>query len=111
VGLVKLGHVSLDGAKVRANVSKHNAMSYALIEKSVVELEAEVKRLLPEAEATDEVDDGQHGKRWRGEDLPEEVRFKQRPLLRIKEVKAFWSAKLWSRPTRNGYQLFSIFKQ
>jgi len=41
------------------NASKHKAMSYAWMEKSVVELEAEVKRLLAEAEATDEIEDDQ----------------------------------------------------
>jgi transposase len=86
-GLVKLGHVSLDGTKVRANASKHKAMSYARMERSVVELEAEVKRLLSEAEATDEVEDGQYGKGRRGDELPEELRFKQGRLSRIKEAK------------------------
>src|SRR5512139_3951959 len=86
-GLVKLGHVSLDGTKVRVDASKHKAMSYARMEKSVVELEAEVKRLLAEAEATDEVEDGQYGKGRRGDELPEELRFKQGRLSRIKEAK------------------------
>jgi hypothetical protein len=57
------------------------------MEKSVVELEAEVKRLLAEAEATDEVEDGQYGKGRRGDELPEELRFKQGRLSRIKEAK------------------------
>ena len=86
-GLVKLGHVSLDGTKVRANASKHKAMSYARMEKSVVELEAEVKRLMTEAEATDEMEDGQYGQGRRGDELPEELRFKQGRLLKIKEAK------------------------
>jgi transposase len=86
-GLVKLGHVSLDGTKVRANASKHKAMSYARMERSVVELEAEVKRLFAEAEATDKVEDGQYGKGQRGDELPEELRFKQGRLSRIKEAK------------------------
>ena len=86
-GLVKLGHVSLDGTKVRANASKHKAMSYARMEKSVVELEAEVKRLIAEAEATDEREDDRYGKGRRGDELPEELRFKQGRLLRIKEAK------------------------
>ena len=72
-GLVKLGHVCLDGTKVRANASKHKAMSYARMEKSVVELEAEVRRLLVEAEATDEAEDSRYGKGLRGEELPEEL--------------------------------------
>lgn len=85
-GLVKLGHVSLDGTKVRANASKHKAMSYARMEKSVVELEAEVRRLLTEAEATDKMEEGQYGQ-GRGDELPEELRFKQSRLSRIKEAK------------------------
>jgi transposase len=86
-GLVKLGHVSLDGTKVRANASKHKAMSYARMEKSVMELEAEVKRLLAEAEATDEAEDQRYGKDRHGDELPEELRFKQGRLARIKEAK------------------------
>jgi transposase len=86
-GLIKLGHVSLDGTKVRANASKHKAMSYARMEKSVAELEAEVKRLLAAAETTDESEDSRYGKGRRGDELPEELRFKQSRLTRIKEAK------------------------
>jgi len=50
-------------------------MSYARMEKSVVELEADVKRLLSQAEATDEVEDGQHGKGQSGDELSEGLRF------------------------------------
>jgi hypothetical protein len=86
-GLVKLGHVSLDGTKVHANASKHKAMSYGRMEKSIAELEAEVKRLLAEAKATDEAEDAEHGKGRRGDELPEALRFKQSRLARIKEAK------------------------
>ena len=86
-GLVKLGHVSLDGTKVRANASKHKAMSYARMEKSVAELEAEVTRLLAEAEATDEADDERYGKGRRGDELPDELKFKLSRLAKIKEAK------------------------
>src|SRR5512139_3876353 len=86
-GLVKLGHVSLDGTKVRANASKHKAMSYARMEKSVVELEAEVKRLLAEAEAIDEAEDDRYGKDRHGDELPEQLRYKQGRLAKIKEAK------------------------
>jgi transposase len=86
-GLVKLGHVSLDGTKVRANASKHKAMSYGRMEKSVVELEGEVKQLLAEAEGTDKAEDGRYGKGRRSEELPEELRFKQSRLAKIKEAK------------------------
>jgi transposase len=86
-GLVKLGHVSLDGTKVRANASKHKAMSYGRMEKSVVELEGEVKRLLAEAEGTDTAEDNRYGRGRQDEALPEELRFKQSRLAKIKEAK------------------------
>lgn len=86
VGLVRLGHVSLDGTKVKANASKHKAMSYGRMEKKAEELEAEVKRLLIEAQAVDDEEDTEYGKGNRGDELPEELRFKQDRLKKIKEA-------------------------
>jgi transposase len=86
VGLVKLGHVSLDGTKVKANASKHKAMSYGRMEKKAEELEAEVQRLLAEAQAIDDAEDAQYGKGKRGDELPEDLRFKQDRLRKIKEA-------------------------
>ena len=86
VGLVKLGHVSLDGTKVKANASKHKAMSYCRMEKKAEELEAEVRRLLQEAQAVDDAEDALYGKGKRGDELPEELRFKQKRLEKIKEA-------------------------
>jgi len=86
-GIVKLGHVALDGTKVKANASKHKAMSYVRMQKSAAELEAEVKRLLGEAEATDQAEDKRFGKGVRGDELPEELRFKESRLAKIKEAK------------------------
>jgi len=85
-GLVKLGHVSLDGTKVKANASKHKAMSYGRMEKKAEELEAEVKRLLTEAQAVDDAEDAKYGKGNRGDELPNELRFKQDRLRKIKEA-------------------------
>jgi transposase len=86
VGLVKLGHVSLDGTKVKANASKHKAMSYGRMEKKAEELEGEVKRLLAEAQAVDDAEDVRYGKDKRGDELPKELRFKQDRLRKIKEA-------------------------
>ncbi len=86
VGLVKLGHVSLDGTKVKANASKHKAMSYGRMEKKAEELEGEVKRLLAEAQAVDDAEDARYGKDKRGDELPKELRFKQNRLRKIKEA-------------------------
>src|SRR6185312_3198386 len=86
-GLVRLGHVALDGTKLRANASKHKAMSYGRMEEKIAELEAQVKELLAEAEAADQAEDAQHGSR-RGDELPEELRFRQQRLEKIQQAKA-----------------------
>ena len=52
-GLVSLGNVALDGSKIRANASRHRAMSYDRMVRAEVELAAEVKTLLADAERTD----------------------------------------------------------
>jgi transposase len=86
-GLVKLGHVALDGTKVKANASKHKAMSYDRMQKNAAELEAEVQRMLQEAEAADRAEDQGYGQGRRGDELPEELRFKESRLAKIKEAK------------------------
>ena len=85
-GLVRLGHVALDGTKMRANASKHKAMSYGRMEEKIGELEAQVKELLAEAEAVDQAEDAQYGSR-RGDELPEELRFRQQRLEKIRQAK------------------------
>lgn len=86
-GLVKLGHVALDGTKVKANASKHKAMSYDHMQKKTDELEAEIARLLAEAEAIDAAEDVRYGRGKRGDELPEELRFRERRLRKIQEAK------------------------
>ena len=68
-GLVKLGHVALDGTKVKANASKHKAMSYERMGETEKKLEEEVKALLAEAARADAEEDGKYGKGKRGIDL------------------------------------------
>jgi len=86
-GLVKLGHVALDGTKIKANASKHKAMSYARMKKREAELEAEVDRWLGAAEAADREEDKLHGKR-RGDEMPDWVADKQKRLQKIREARA-----------------------
>jgi transposase len=86
-GLVKLGHVALDGTKVRANASRHKAMSYGRMEQKEGELEVEVARLLAEAEAVDAAEDERYGRGKRGDELPEELRFRQSRLEKIRAAK------------------------
>jgi len=86
-GLVKLGHIALDGTKIKANASKHKAMSYGHMQKRTDELKAEIARLMVEAQAIDEAEDVRYGKGKRGDELPEELRFRERRLQKIQEAK------------------------
>ena len=87
-GLVQLGHVALDGTKIRANASKHKAMSYRRMQEAEPALAAEVARWLAEAEATDIREDGAHGAAQRGDELPAWVANKQARLTKIRAAKA-----------------------
>jgi transposase len=87
-GLVKLGHVSLDGTKVRANASKHKAMSYGRMKEKEAVLESEVGRLLKEAQEVDEAEDQRYGRERRGDELPRELAFRESRLQKIREAKA-----------------------
>jgi transposase len=86
-GLVKLGHVALDGTKIRANASKHKAMSYDRMKKREAELRAEVDRWLEAAEAADAQEDKHYGDK-RGDEMPDWVADKQKRLEKIREAKA-----------------------
>jgi transposase len=86
-GLVKLGHVALDGTKIKANASKHKAMSYERMKKREAELKAEVDRWLEAAEAADREEDERYGDR-RGEEMPDWVADKQKRLEKIRQAKA-----------------------
>lgn len=86
-GLVKLGHVALDGTKIKANASKHKAMSYARMQTREAELAAEVDRWLEQAEAADREEDGLHGDR-RGDEMPDWVADKAKRLEKIRQAKA-----------------------
>ena len=86
-GLASLGHIALDGTKVKANASKHKAMSYGRMEKTVQQLEAEVKHLLEEAQTVDENEDARYGNGKRIDEIPEELQRRQKRLAKIKEAK------------------------
>jgi len=85
-GAVKLGRVSLDGTKVKANASKHQAMSYGRMQEKQRQLREEVKQLLAQAEAADEEEDRRFGNQ-RGDQLPEELQRRETRLAKIKQAK------------------------
>jgi transposase len=87
-GLVKLGHVAVDGSKLQANASKHKAMSYGRMPETEQRLQAEVEALLRQAQETDEAEDQQYGKGKRGNELPEELARRESRLKKIREAKA-----------------------
>ena len=87
-GLVKLGHVALDGTKVKANASKHKAMSYGRMKEREAQLAAEVAELLERAREVDDEEDRRYGKDKRGDELPEELAFREGRLGKIREAMA-----------------------
>lgn len=86
-GLVKFGHVALDGTKIKANASQHKAMSYGRMKQDITRLEKEIAGLLAEAEATDAREDAQYGAHRRGDELPAELARRETRLAKIKEAK------------------------
>ncbi|MBZ5709149.1 IS1182 family transposase [Nannocystis pusilla] len=86
-GLVKLGHVALDGTKIKANASKHKAMSYARMKEVEPQLAAEVARWFAEADDLDRSEDDRHAD-GRGDEMPAWVQSKQERLAKIRAAMA-----------------------
>jgi transposase/IS5 family transposase len=94
--LVRLGRIALDGTKVKANASRHKAMSYGRLAERSAALEAEVKAILDEAEATDRAEDARYGDA-RGDELPPELRRRETRLARIRAARAELEAEARAR--------------
>ena len=92
-GAMKVGRVALDGTKVKANASKHKAMSHDRMLEKEKQLKAEVQQLLEQAEAADAEEDARHGKDRRGDELPEELARRETRLKRIREAKRALAAR------------------
>ena len=99
-GLVKLGHVALDGTKVKANASKHKAMSYQRMKEKAAQLAAEVTELLRQAQAADDEEDRRYGKDKRGDELPEELAFREARLEKIRDAMAALEAEAQAAANR-----------
>jgi transposase len=85
--LVKLGHVAIDGTKIKANASKHKAMSYKRMNETEARLQQEVESLMAAAAQADESEDAKYGKGQRGDQLPEELSRRESRLKKIREAK------------------------
>jgi transposase len=96
-GLLKMGHVALDSTKLRANASKHKAMSYGRMKTEETRLAAEVAAMLKQAAATDAEEDRRYGRDVRGDELPAELRRREDRLRKIREAKAALEAEAQQR--------------
>lgn len=86
-GLIKLGRVGIDGTKMKANASKHKAMSYDRMKQDEKRLQSEIEDLLEQAERTDRQEDQEYGSENRGDELPEELQRRESRLKKIREAK------------------------
>ncbi len=110
--LVGLGTLALDGTKLRANASRHKAMSYQRMTKKEAELEAEIAALrknvgalLADAERTDAEEDERFGADCRGNELPAELRRREGRLAAIGEAKAALEAEAAEQETKRRAEL------
>src|SRR2546423_1267499 len=87
-GLAKVGTIALDGTKIKANVSRHKAMSYDRMPEEEARLKQEIATILAEAESADATEDAAHGPGRRGNELPQELARRQSRLAKIQEAKA-----------------------
>ena len=97
-GLVKLGHVAVDGTKVKANASRHKAMSYGHMKQAEPKLASQVAAWLREAQAADRAEDAEHGADLRGDETPDWMADKQRRLERIRQARAELEAEAGKGP-------------
>ena len=107
-GLVKLGHVALDGTKVRANASRHKAMSYRRMKEKEAQLAAEVAELLRRAQEVDDEEDRRYGQDKRGDELPEELAFREGRLEKIREAMAALEAEAQAAAEAEGKEHLGV---
>ena len=102
LGAPKVGRVALDGSKVKANASKHKAMSYGRMCEKQTQLRDEVTQLLAQAEAADAAEDAEYGADRRGDELPAELQRRESRLKRIREAKRALEARAKEEATTTG---------
>ena len=101
-GAMKLGRVALDGTKVKANASKHKAMSYGRMKEKERQLRAEVRGLLAQAAAADAEEDAHYGADQRGDELPAELQRRETRLKKIGEAKRALEARARQQAEKEG---------
>jgi transposase len=101
-GTMKLGRVVLDGSKVKANASKHKAMSYGRMQEDEKRLQTEAKRLLEQAEKVDAEEDARYGRDRSGDELPAELARRETRLQKIQEAKRALEERAREKAKRKG---------
>jgi transposase len=101
-GLVKLGRVALDGTKIKANASKHKAMSYGRMQEKEAALRREIQEMFRQADAIDREEDRRYGPDRRGDELPEELARRETRLKKIREAKAALEAEARQKAASEG---------
>jgi transposase len=101
-GAMKMGRVALDGTKVKANASKHKAMSYGRMKDDERSLREEVRKLLAQAHAADDEEDARYGKNKSGDELPEELSRRETRLKKIREAKKVLEERTRAEAEENG---------
>ena len=86
-GLVSMGTLAVDGSRVKANASKHKAMSYKRMQEAEKKLKAEIRKITRMAQEIDEAEDAAFGPDFRGDELPEELKRRKDRLAKIREAK------------------------
>ena len=108
MGAPRIGRVALDGSKVKANASKHKAMSYGRMRDKQKQLRDEVTQLLAQAEAADAADDAEYGADQRGDELPAELQRRESRLKRIREAKRALEARAKEEAAAAGQPVESV---
>ena len=101
-GAMKVGRVALDGTKIKANASKHKAMSYDRMGEKQKQLRAEVKQLLEQAAAADAEEDARYGRDRSGDELPAELERRETRLQKIREAKRALKERARQKATAEG---------
>jgi DDE family transposase/transposase-like protein DUF772 len=101
-GAMKVGRVAVDGTKVKANASKHKAMSYDRMKGKERDLQAEVKQLLEQAAAADAEEDAAYGSDQRGDELPAELERRETRIKKIREAKRALEARARDKAVAEG---------
>ncbi len=104
LGLASFGKLSIDGTKVRANASKHKAMSYGRMQEEERRLAGEIDALVRAARDADAAEDERFGPDARGDELPSELRRREDRLAAIRAAKERLEAARWAADDAGGRQ-------